>query len=226
MAGFFSARADAARAFERAGAVTGDASPVCRVGRPRFLATAAARPWFRYLQFSQFSGRGPRFVLWRLARRLGLHPRVQWVKNYQAYAIAGAVFERSWWLRLWSPEQDRLNEGVQLAAAIRSLIEDPLLTVGYVEPAVARTSIKTSAMEDAQQGRPDFAVSVMNQALNEAWLRGGWTVGGPSAVDLDVDSVVGVFASAGLPQAFAEQWIGWWSAVEANYDRVGFPLAP
>lgn len=192
-----------------------------RIGRPTFLNQSLANIGFQYIQLSQFSQYKMRFLAWRLARRLWLHPKNQWIKNYQVYGVAGAIFERRWWLDLWDDDQAEIDEGLQIDRALKSLLANPELTVGYIDSQMLKTTVRSSSTESTLEGRPRFAVSMMNKTLNEAWLYDCWMVGDHDS-DLAVTEISQVFASSGLEESFSEEWISWWRSIELDRKRLGF----
>jgi hypothetical protein len=193
-----------------------------RIGRPEFLELFSSHYWFRRIAYLHFKGKGIKFLIWRLCRKLRLHPRDQWLKNYQIYSVAGAIFQTNWWMWLWEQNQFEINEGRQLERAMNSFLQNPLLTVGYKDPAVAKTSIRSSSQEVSQIGRLDFPVSLMNQVLNTSWLDRSWKIN-EEISELDQMSVLRAFSAADLPESFGDDWIQWWRSIEADRKRLGFP---
>ena len=189
------------------------------IGRPSFLDNSSKL--FRFLQISQLGAPGLRFSVWRLARRTPLHPSTQWLRNYQAYGVTSAVFDKGWWLHLWESHQDEIQEGVQMERALRALWRQKSSSVGSMTRPVIRTTIRSSSQEVHQHGRPYFRVSLMNKCLNDAWLNEGWNVDLRSG-ELDIQDVLLQFSRANMPKSLGPEWVTWFNHVARDRALLGF----
>lgn len=190
--------------------------PPLEVGRPRFLDSAERSKLFRWCLFAEFSPSSIDRMVWSGLRHARLHPRLQWLFNYQIFVVAGCVLRTNYLRDIWSADAS-FGEGSQMSRAIRACLEHPEWRFGYLPEGRIRTSFATSA---GLRKTNAFDPRDLNAALTSVWERSERPIRF-STDDSSPEDVLQAVAASGtvLDKASYKEWR---QEFENTYARLGF----
>lgn len=135
---------------------------------------------------------------------------------YTLYTVTSALFEKNYWLYLWTTSGNRVNEGNQLLQALKWK-EHHASNYGKTILEVVKTSFITASLNRFKA--VDFDMISLNHYLNEAWLSGklSWSENFPR--DFDV-SYLTQFIQAEEADIYVHKWKSWISLFKKIYRDI------
>jgi len=109
-----------------------------------------------------------RFYLHSLMILLRLMPKDYFVEMYTFYGVASQVFKRDFYLYVWPPEQNTIEEMIQLGLASQYFRENKDYRPGRVIDEYVATSYTSSSTGSKE--KLGFDMNQLNAILNEAWF--------------------------------------------------------
>lgn len=138
---------------------------------------------------------------------------------YAMYAVAAAMFDKSYWLSLWENAGQRVNETLQLNKALHWKNSHPGDAFGKSRQELCKTSYISSATNNFEGVNLDMIV--LNHHLNEAWLSGQLDPMNNFPRDFDVSYLQGLLKTVADKRYSAEGWNQWITRFKNQYINLG-----
>lgn len=138
---------------------------------------------------------------------------------YSLYSVAGAAFNREYWLSLWKNIGEKIAEKEQLFLSLKWCGEHPKDNYAKMQHEQMKTSFISSATNMFKD--INFDIYVFNHYLNEAWLNGliDPMVGYPN--DFDIKLFADILAEADDNRCTPTNWIKWIEEFKGIYRKIG-----
>ena len=175
-------------------------------------------PYWYYFVFYKFD----KFKIRKTLALLGIYSLEKALRYYSIYAVAGAVFNKRFFLQLCDKHQQSVDEGLQLYNAVRYLNQHKDTNFAHTHQEVVKTGFLSSATnsdKDYEDVRIDMFA--LNGVLNQAWYTGQWNTTQDLSLDLDETTIEGLLQQANHPNASSEEWKKWVSCFKNQYIAIG-----
>lgn len=160
-----------------------------------------------------------RFKIRSVLFRLGLVNERFNLPYYSLYAVAAAVFNKSYWLSLWENAGSQVNESEQLSKALHWKNRYLNDRFGKTKAEMCKTSYITSATNSF----PGIALDmiVLNHHLNEAWLGGTLDAMNNYPGDFDVAYLKKFLSKINDERCSPANWDKWITRFKDQYIKMG-----
>ena len=175
-------------------------------------------PYWYYFVFYKFD----RFKIRKTLALFGIYSLEKALRYYSIYAVAGAIFNKKYFLHLWDNHQHTVDEGLQLYNAVRYLNQYKDSRFAHSNTEVLQTGFMSSAT-NSNKSYAEVSIDMMalNGVLNEAWYEGLWNTNLDLSNDLDQATIEQLLQQAQHPQATTEEWNKWVSCFKNQYLAIG-----
>lgn len=149
-------------------------------------------------------------------RLLGIISDKKYLKYYQLYNVAGAIFSKDYFLALWETKQNKVKEENQLLNALHYFQKHPKAQVGKTTQEVLKTGFISAALDKDFVG--DFPIERANSILNQLWLQDKIQIDTISDFDLNSlkDQII-----VETNTDFFEKWLLWSNKFKQKYLDFG-----
>lgn len=145
------------------------------------------------------------------------------LKYYTIYAVAGAVYSKSYYQYLWKDFAGTVNEFVQLTRAVKYLSENnDSISYATFKNDIIKTSFSSSATN--MFASVNLNVFRYNYILNEAWLNSSFNSMENYPKDFSDVTIENILDDSGFEDARVEEWHKWKSVFERRYKELGFKV--
>lgn len=123
----------------------------------------------------QFLFRFYRFKTRKIFKFLGIYSLERELNYYTIYSVAGAIFNKKYFLNLWNKHNSKVDEGLQIRNALNFLKNNPTIeNFGNSNIEVLKTSFLSSASNGLRN--QNFDMFAFNAIINQAWLNNDFEV--------------------------------------------------
>lgn len=161
-----------------------------------------------------------RFKIRSVMTMLGLYSKERELQYYSVYSVAGAVFHKEYFLRLWVGHDNFVDEKLQIWNAVKFLSQKPLSKFGRTQKEVLKTGFATSATNFHKDYDAEVDMFEVNFVLNEAWYSGGFKTTENLVKDLQMDSIESLLEK-GMTGSKAGNWKRWSAKFKEQYKAIG-----
>ncbi|MEW5676006.1 glycosyltransferase family 2 protein [Flavobacterium enshiense] len=161
-----------------------------------------------------------RFKIRQIMTLLGLYSSEKNLQYYSVYSVAGAVFHKDYFLRLWEGHDNQVDEKLQIWNALKFLNKNPQCKFGRTEKEVLKTGFATSATNFYKDYDTKVDMFEVNFVLNEAWYSGEFDTTVALFEDLSEDSIIYFLEKSPIASKTVE-WKKWSTRFKEQYETIG-----
>ncbi len=176
-------------------------------------------PALYYLIFYKFD----KFKIRKTFRFLRINTRKKHLAYYSIYAVAGVIFNREYFLKLWANHENKIDEGLQIYNAVKiyqknkntnqfAIYKNEILKTGF-------TSSATNQYKEHYLGNVDMFI--FNKMLNDAWLSNQLDTIKSLPKDIDIDSINHILNNNSNSKITATDWQNWMQDFKTEYRVFG-----
>jgi hypothetical protein len=183
---------------------------------PKLLTSIPALYYFIFYKFDRFKIR-------KTLRFFKIHTDEKHLAYYTIYAVAGMIFNKNYFVKLWDNNKDKVDEGLQVYNAVKVLNKekDKIKFARYTHE-ILRTGFMSSA---TNQSKETFAgnvdMFVFNKLLNQAWLKNQFDVIISLPYDINMQEIINVIDRNPLKNISSEDWKSWVESFKSYYIKIG-----
>lgn len=116
-----------------------------------------------------------RFKIRKILNFFKIYSLEKELNYYTIYAVAGAIFNKEYFLNLWKNHNSKVDEGLQIKNALQFLKNNPTIeNFGNSNIEVLKTSFLSSASNGLRN--QNFDMFAFNAIINQAWLNNDFEV--------------------------------------------------
>jgi hypothetical protein len=164
-------------------------------------------------QISRFNNR-------KLMKFLNLYSKEKALHYYSIYGVAGAIFEKKYFLSLWKGNKNVVNEHLQLKNAVKYWYRNPKLQFARTHKEFVATGFSSSAT-NKNFDTGSFDSFSFNKILNEAWYKDEFDVMCNFPEDLNVQTISEILSKENNPLAQVEDWQRWVYFFKKQFQDFG-----
>lgn len=140
---------------------------------------------------------------------------------YSLYSVAGAVFNKEYWLYLWDTDFGKVNENTQLLNALKWLKKHPNSKFGKINNSV-QTSFISSATNMFKGVNLD--IYAFNNCINDYWYQDKLDCMQNYPNDFEVDYMAEFLDLSKDKRCLKEEWFKWIDNFKNQYRAYGFSI--
>lgn len=159
-----------------------------------------------------------KFKLGSLAIKFFNH-RLELLKYYHLYMVAGGVFSKRYYEICWKSSQDNVDELKQISQLLKSKIDT---NIGNLKKEILKTTLKTTASLISKE---NLGISIdifkINEILNEEWLSSNTYKIDDFNSDISTDWITNSLLKITNNKSLCSAWETWYEAFRLSYKKIG-----
>lgn len=161
-----------------------------------------------------------RFGIGRLMRLTRIQTLDKYLNYYGLYAVAGAIFEKKYFLELWNGHKNEVDERLQLLNALIYFKKNDRIDVFRSKNEILKTSFLSSAT-NKKMGDLEIEIDELNRILNESWYNGLLETDLFLEKDLDIDLIGTLLEKENNSKITRENWEKWVLSFKNQFRKIG-----
>jgi hypothetical protein len=138
---------------------------------------------------------------------------------YTVYGIAGHIYNKDFWLYLWSQKQKKIEEMIQLGKALEWKRKFPETKFAKTKEEKLNTSFLTST--SGSEEKLGFSMFRVNHALNEAWYNGQLDAMSNFPKDFTSGQIMDILRLSGMEEKKVIAWKKWSDNFKEHFRSFG-----
>lgn len=184
--------------------------------KPKLLTTIPALYYFIFYKFDRFKIR-------KILRLININTDERQLAYRTIYAVAGMIFNKYYFVKLWNNHQNGVDEGLQIYNAVKVLNkEKENLQFARYKHEILKTGFMSSA---TNQHKEEYAVDidmfVFNKMLNEAWLNNQLEVISSLPDDISGKEIAKILDNHPQKNISSKDWMLWVKSFKSYYIKIG-----
>lgn len=136
------------------------------------------------------------------------------------YAVAGMIFNKNYFTKLWNNHKNSVDEGLQIYNAVTVLHTGKDLQFARYHHEVLKTGFLSAATNQHKEGYSvDVDMFVLNKILNEAWLNDDLDVITSLPGDISIKEITKILDRD--TRISSKDWLRWVDNFKDFYKRMG-----
>jgi hypothetical protein len=136
------------------------------------------------------------------------------------YAVAGMIFNKDYFAKLWDNHQNSVDEGLQVYNAVRVLNRQKgKIQFARYHHEILRTGFMSAATNQHKEDYGNIDMFAFNKILNEAWLHNELDVLGSLPNDINQQEIIRILDSE--KRVLSKEWVRWVDNFKGYYTQIG-----
>ena len=184
--------------------------------KPNLFTTIPSLYYFIFYKFDRFKIR-------KTLRFLKINTDEKHLAYRSIYAVAGMIFNKDYFVKLWDNHQNTVDEGLQLYNAVKVLnSEKDKIKFARYNHEILKTGFMSAA---TNQHKENYAVDIdmfmFNKLLNENWLNGKLDVLSSLPNDIALNEIIRVLDNDTEKNISSKNWMLWVESFKSYYIKIG-----
>lgn len=183
---------------------------------PKLFTIIPALYYFIFYKFDRFKIR-------KVLRFLKINTDEKQLAYRTIYAVAGMIFNKNYFTRLWDNHQDTVDEGLQVYNAVKIYnAEKEKIKFGRYNHEILKTGFMSAATNQNKEGyTTNVDMFAFNKLLNEAWLYDRIDVISSFPNDINEQEIVKILNDDPEKRIIPLDWINWVDSFKSYYLKIG-----
>lgn len=151
---------------------------------------------------------------------LGLFSKEKALHYYSIYGVAGAIFQKKYFLSLWKCHNNEVDENLQLKNAVQFWHKNPFIQFARTNDEIVATGFSSSAT-NKNYDTGQFDIFTFNKILNEAWFEDRLLSGTDFNNDLSKREIEAILLQNNNPKADVKDWNKWTTSFKKQFQEIG-----
>lgn len=176
-------------------------------------------PALYYFVFYKFN----RFKIRKTLRFFKINTVEKQLAYYSIYAVAGVLFNREYYMKLWHNHNNQIDEGLQLYNAVKVYYKQRnSIKYAHYKREILRTGFLSAATnQHKEKFEGNIDMFAFNKVLNEAWLNDKLDVLQSLPNDIDEKIIVEVLENDIQKRISPSKWLTWVADFKNQYRTIG-----
>lgn len=181
--------------------------------KPKLYTTLPALYYFIFYKFNRLKIR-------KTLRFLKIHTNEKHLAYYTIYAVAGMVFNKNYFQKLWNNHSNTIDEGLQLFNAVKIYNKQKSkIKFARYKHELLRTGFMSSATNQNKESSVDMFV--FNKLMNESWLHNQFDVIQSLPKDIDKQEIIEILNANPQKGISSIEWANWVENFKSYYLQIG-----
>ena len=176
-------------------------------------------PMLYYFIFYKFD----RFKIRKTLRFLKINTEEKRLAYYTIYAVAGMVFNRDYYVKLWENHKNKVNEGLQMFNAVKFYSKNKSNhKYAKYKQEVLRTGFMSSATNEHKENyKGNVDMFIFNKILSESWYDNKFDVLKSLPNDIDEQTINKILEDDNEKRIAFSDWLLWKNDFKNEYESIG-----
>ena len=176
-------------------------------------------PALYYFIFYKFN----KFKIRKTLRFFRINTEEKRLAYYTIYAVAGMIFNKDYYTKLWDNHQNKVDEGLQQYNAVKYLFKNKSkINFARYKQEILRTGFMSSATNEHKENfEENIDMFLFNKIINEAWFSNQLDVLSSLPNDIEEKSIVSVLENDSQKRIDPKKWISWKNNFKNKYQSIG-----
>lgn len=184
--------------------------------KPKLLTVIPALYYFIFYKFDRFKIR-------KTLRFLKINTDEKQLAYRTIYAVAGMIFNKNYFIKLWDNHQNTVDEGLQVYNAVKTFnAEKGKIKFARYNHEILKTGFMSAA---TNQHKEDYTANVdmfaFNKLMNEAWFYDKLDVIISLPNDINAQEIVRILNDDPQKRILPTDWINWIDSFKGYYLKMG-----
>lgn len=178
-----------------------------------------AIPAIYYAIFYKFD----RFKIRKTLRFFKIHTDEKQLAYRTIYAVAGMVFNKNYFAKLWDNHKNNVDEGLQVYNAVKVLSKqkDKIKFARYHHEILRTGFMSAATNQDKEAYAGDIDMFAFNKLLNENWLNGNLDVLNSLPNDISENEITRILDNDAPQTISSKNWQAWVESFKSYYLQIG-----
>jgi len=183
---------------------------------PKLLTKIPAIYYFVFYKFNCFKIR-------KTLRFLKINTHEKHLAYRTIYAVAGMIFNKNYFAKLWDGHQNNVDEGLQIYNAVKVLKkEKDRIKFARYHHEILRTGFMSSATNQHKESyKGNVDMFAFNKIINEAWLYNQIDVISSLPNDIDSQNIIKILDNNSQKNISSKDWMNWVESFKGFYTQIG-----
>ena len=183
---------------------------------PKLFTSIPALYYFIFYKFDRFKIR-------KTLRLFKIHTDERHLAYYTIYAVAGMIFNKDYFVKLWDNNKDKVDEGLQVYNAVKALNKQKgkIKFARYTHELLRTGFISSATNQSKEKYAGNVDMFVFNKLLNEAWQHGELDTISSLPHDIDTKQIVELLDKNPQANILSKDWISWVENFKSYYINIG-----
>ena len=184
--------------------------------KPKLLTTIPTLYYFIFYKFDRFKIR-------KTVRFFKINTDERQLAYRTIYAVAGMIFNKNYFAKLWDNHQNYVDEGLQIYNAVKILNKqkDTIKFARYHHE-ILRTGFMSAA---TNQHKEEYVGNVdmfaFNKLINEAWYQNQLDVISSLPNDINAQEIIKILDNFSEKTISSKDWLSWVASFKESYLKLG-----
>lgn len=176
-------------------------------------------PSLYYFIFYKFD----RFKIGKLLRFLKIQTDEKSLAYRTIYAVAGMVFNKDYFAKLWNNHQNSVDEGLQIYNAVKVLNKqkDEIKFARYNHEILKTGFMSAATNQHKENYDVDIDMFVFNKLMNEAWLHNKLDTISSLPNDIYEQEITRILDNDIQKNISSKNWMRWVESFKSYYIQIG-----
>lgn len=184
--------------------------------KPKLFTTIPALYYFIFYKFDRFKFR-------KILRFFKINTDEKELAYRTIYAVAGMIFNKNYFTKLWDNHQNNVDESLQVYNAVKVLNkEKDTIKFARYQHEILRTgfiSAATNQHKESYVGNVDMFA--FNKLINEAWLNNQLDVVSSLPNDINTQEIIKILDNDSGKTISSKDWTSWVASFKEYYLKIG-----
>jgi hypothetical protein len=184
--------------------------------KPKLLTTIPALYYSIFYKFDRFKIR-------KAMRFLKINTDERQLAYRTIYAVAGMIFNKDYFGKLWDGHQNNVDEGLQVYNAVKVLNKEKnKIQFARYNHEILKTGFMSAATNQHKEGYAiDIDMFIFNKLLNEAWLNNQLDSISSLPNDIGEQDIKKILETDAQKRISPNDWILWVESFKGYYTQIG-----
>ena len=141
---------------------------------------------------------------------------------YTIYAVAGMIFNKEYYTKLWQNHTNKVDEGLQHYNAVRFFKKNKSIKFARYKNEILRTGFISSATNEHKENYSgNIDMFLFNKVINENWLANKLDVTASLPYDIDKDAIMKLLENDPKKSINPLKWLTWNTDFKKQYQSIG-----
>lgn len=183
---------------------------------PKLFTTIPAIYYFVFYKFDCFKIR-------KALRFFKINSDERQLAYRTIYAVAGMIFNKNYFTKLWDNHNNSIDEGLQIYNAVKVFIKQKEnMQFARYEHEILRTGFMSSATnQEKEEYVGNVDMFVFNKLMNEAWFHNQLDVLSSLPNDIEAQEIITILDANPKKMILSKNWMNWVGNFKSFYIRMG-----
>lgn len=176
-------------------------------------------PALYYFVFYKFD----RFKIRKTLRFFKINTDERQLAYRTIYAVAGMIFSKNYFIRLWDNHQNSIDEGLQIYNAVKVFgKQKKSIQFARYTHEILRTGFVSSATNQEKEAYgSNVDMFIFNKLMNDAWLHNQLDVISSLPKDIVTQEIITLLDAHPQKKILSEDWVDWVENFKGFYIKMG-----